>query len=349
MKATSNALVMILTMMIGATPTMWSSPLWAQSGPNERGDPVDAPKRHSTRLILLGTNGGPSASTLRSEPANLLVVDGTPYLVDAGPGVDRQIAAAGFKHADIRAIFITHHHIDHNGGLVPLISLIWFDTAWHNRPMPPVEIYGPPATEFLVHTALGYLSVSERIFRAGVPELVPAGPMFHAHDIDSDGQFYEDARIRVTSAENSHFHFRSEDVATGEDRSYSYRFDTPDGSVVFTGDTGPSDAATKLAQGADVLVSEVCACNDESAENPPPILGSQAALMREQEQFHMTHEHLTPEEVGKMASRAHVKVVILSHFVPGEDVDMTRFTAGVTRYFSGPVIPGQDLFEYDIR
>jgi ribonuclease BN (tRNA processing enzyme) len=341
--------MVVLAMIIGAMPIVWSSSAWSKSRSNEHGDTLDPPKLHSTRLILLGTNGGPSASTLRSEPANLLVVDGTPYLIDAGPGVDRQIAAAGLKHAAIRTIFITHHHIDHDGGLVPLISLIWFDTAWHNHSMPPVEIYGPPATQFLVHAAQDYLSVSERIFRAGVPELVPAGPMFQAHDIDNDGQFYEDARIRVTSAENSHFQFRSEDVATGQDRSYSYRFDTPNGSVVFTGDTGPSDAVTKLAQGADVLVSEVCACNDEPAENPPPTPDGHAASVQEHEQFHMTHEHLTPEEVGKMASKAHVKVVILSHFVPGEEVDMTKFTAGVTQYFSGPVIPGQDMFEYDIR
>ncbi len=193
---------------------------------------------HSTRLILLGTYGGPKATKFRSEPASLLVVDGKTYLIDAGPGVDRQIAWSGFRHADIGAIFITHHHIDHDAGLVPLISLIWFEKAWHNIATPPVQIYGPPATEFLTHTALDYLGVSERIFRAGVPRLPPGAPMFLAHDIDRDGQFFTDDKVRVTAAENSHYHFKSSDPQTGEDRSYSYRFDTQGGSVVFTGDTG---------------------------------------------------------------------------------------------------------------
>lgn len=328
--------VFVLTVaLIAATSS------WAQPGPP-----------HSTRLILLGTYGGPKATKFRSEPANLLVVDGKPYLIDAGPGVDRQIAWAGFKHADIRSIFITHHHIDHDAGLVPLISLIWFEKAWHNISTPPVQIYGPPATEFLTHTALDYLSVSERIFRAGVPQLPQAAAMFQAHDIDRDGQFFADDKVRVTAAENTHYHFKSSDAATGQDRSYSYRFDTQQGSVVFTGDTGPSDAVIALARNADVLVSEVCDCaEDPAGQTASAKPGSLAPTpLAEAEIFHMIHEHVTPEDVGKIAAAAHVKTVVLTHFVPGEDsqTDMSAFTAGVKKYFSGTVIAGSDLFEYDL-
>src|SRR5665213_269686 len=85
--------------------------------------PPAQPAAHSTRLILLGTAGGPNVRRFRSEPANLLVVDGTPYLIDAGPGVARQIVWAGFQLPQIRTVFITHHHIDHSAGLVSLISL----------------------------------------------------------------------------------------------------------------------------------------------------------------------------------------------------------------------------------
>lgn len=304
---------------------------------------------HSTRIIFLGTYGGPKAVKFRSEPATLLVADGAPYLVDVGAGTDRQLAWAGFRYSDVKAVFITHHHIDHDGGLVPFISLTWFEKAWHHLPPTSLGIYGPPSTTYLVHTALDYLSVSERIFRAGVPALPPSAGMFDAHDIAKDGLFFTDGDVRVTAAQNTHFHFPSRTPEGDLDRSYAYRFDTPAGAVVFTGDTGPSDAVVKLAEGADVLVSEVCACGD----GPPKSDGSPVRPpngLDAQQTFHMEHEHVTPEEVGAMAARAHVKTVILTHFVPGDDdeTDVTKYTAGVKKSFSGPVIAARDLFEFDL-
>jgi hypothetical protein len=64
--------------------------------------------------------------------------------------------------------------------------------------------------------------------------------------------------------------------------------------------------------------------------------------------FHMEQEHLTPEEVGKLAAKARVKTVVLTHFSPGLDgeTDVSGYTTGVRKYFSGTVIAGQDLFEY---
>lgn len=318
-----------------------------------RADTVGTRDVGMTRIILLGTDGGPRAYPARAEPGNLLVVDGVPYLIDAGPGVERQIALAGLQLGGVRTIFITHHHIDHDGGLPALMSMIWFDAAWDDRTPPPVQIYGPPATRFLTGAALDYLSVSERIFRSGVPALPPAAGSFRAHDIERNGEFYRDGRVTVTAAENTHFHFKSGSAATGRDLSFSYRFDTPKGSVVFTGDTGPSQAVTELARNADVLVSEVCLCDSPAAVHPTDTSDAgrrNAAAMDKEEDFHMHNEHLTPEEAGRLAAAAHVKVVILTHFVPGDGkADPTRFTAGVMKYFAGPVIPGKDLLEYDIR
>lgn len=306
-----------------------------------------------TRIILLGTDGGPRPYAARAEPGNLLVVNGTPYLIDAGPGVERQIALAGLKLADIRTIFITHHHIDHDGGLPSLLAMTWFDGAWADRTQPPVQLYGPPATQFLTRAALNYLSVSERIFRAGVPALQPAAAMFQAHDIHRNGVFYREGSVTVSAVENTHFHFKSGSASTGRDISFSYRFDTPNGSIVFTGDTGPSQAVADLARNADVLVSEVCLCDSQATIQPATQSDAAkrtAAAMAEEETFHMRNEHLTPEQVGQLATAAHVKVVILTHFVPGDGkADPTQFTAGVMKYFSGPVIPGKDLLEYDLR
>lgn len=306
---------------------------------------------HATRIILLGTEGGPAEDRSRAQPANLLVVDGKPYLIDAGADVAHRLVQAGYAPEEIGTIFITHHHIDHNAGLESLISFIWFGRAWNAISLPPVDIYGPPATRFIVKTALAYLSVSERIFRADVPGLQSAASMFKAHDIEHGGVVFEDQRIRVTAAENTHYRVPSSSPVTGPDMSYSYRFDTPAGSVVFTGDTGPSDAVAELARGADVLVSEVCTCREiaRAVLHDAKLPGELAR----QEAYHLRREHLTPEEVGRLASRAHVKLVVLTHLVSSASqndhaLETRQFTEGVHATYRGPVVVGKDLFEYDL-
>jgi ribonuclease BN (tRNA processing enzyme) len=297
---------------------------------------------HATRLILLGTAGGSAVSLVRSEPASLLVVHGKPYLIDVGAGVTYQLVKAGYQPASVHQVFITHHHADHDAGLEPLMSLQWSRRGLEALDSVPVDIYGPPATQFMVHAILDSIGVTERIWHAGVDQLRPAAPMFQAHDIDQDGLVYRDDLVRVTAVENSHFSFPSSGPS-GKDRSLAYRFDTPEGSVVFTGDTGPSRAVEHLAQDADVLVSEVFAPPADYANYVPK------TEIEKQMALHMAREHLTPEEVGRLASAAHAKMVILTHFVPGNSIeDMSIFTAGVKRQFAGPVIAGKDLFEYDL-
>src|SRR3981081_498946 len=49
--------------------------------------------RTTTQIVMLGT-GAPGPDPARSGPATAIVVNGTPYLVDFGPGVVRRAAAA---------------------------------------------------------------------------------------------------------------------------------------------------------------------------------------------------------------------------------------------------------------
>jgi ribonuclease BN (tRNA processing enzyme) len=117
----------------------------------------------------------------------------------------------------------------------------------------------------------------------------------------------------VTAVENTHFHIPAGSPYYGKYKSYAYRFQTPDRVIVFTGDTGPSDAVTELARDADILVSEI-----GSTEDLKQVLiknGTWQGMTPEQQTAfvrHLTEEHLTPEEVGKSAARANVKMVVLT-------------------------------------
>jgi ribonuclease BN (tRNA processing enzyme) len=127
-------------------------------------------------------------------------------------------------------------------------------------------------------------------------------------------------------------------------KSYAYRIETPHGAIVFTGDTGPSDAVVRLAKGADVLVSEVSdfatigAFVDRLAKQ-----NHWAPERRNQFMEHMTKEHLDIKDVGQMAAAAQVKSVLLYHWDPA---DPASYVAGVAKYFSGPVFGSADLQRY---
>src|SRR5262245_32330981 len=103
----------------------------------------------------LGVNSfdlvGWSGATLRAQFSNLLIVNDALYVVDAGDGVTRRIAKAGFNVRDVGTIFITHHHDDHTAGLGTLMS-----AAWDNQRIKPINVYGPPRTEDLVKAAVHF-------------------------------------------------------------------------------------------------------------------------------------------------------------------------------------------------
>jgi ribonuclease BN (tRNA processing enzyme) len=128
--------------------------------------------------------------------------------------------------------------------------------------------------------------------------------------------------------------------------SLSFRFDLPDRSIVYTGDTGPSDAVTALASGADLLVSELI--DPKFAETfvarGAPAQQKRAREMRE----HLTNHHITPDQVGQMAAKAKVHRVVITHLVAGRDpdVDTAPYVAGIRKWFDGPVEIAADLNRY---
>ena len=292
-------------------------------------------------LLTLGTASGPSTRPDRAQSSNLLTVNGTHYVIDAGDGVARRLAKAGIDLRKIGTIFITHHHDDHTAGLGTLMSL-----AWDHQRTKPIHVYGPPRTEELVKAAVQYFTISAEIRIADGGRTVPIAQVFLGHDVGT-GVIYEDANIKVTAVENSHFAFH-EAPAAGRHKSYSYRFDTPDRVIVFTGDTGASDAVTDLAKGADLLITETCSCEDrkqamiDDGRWQAMTSAEQAGMMRQATQGHMTFD-----VIGKMATRAAVKTVVLSHLTQrfGSD-DYTPWAEEVKKYFSGRVLVAEDLMEF---
>jgi ribonuclease BN (tRNA processing enzyme) len=299
----------------------------------------------TTRLILLGTDGGPRPNVDRAQPANLLIVNGAGYLIDAGNGVARQLVLAGVAPTTIHQIFITHNHDDHNADWGTLMGLEWTLGATE-----PVTVHGPPGTESMRSGFLRYFApnVAAR-YDEGVNSLAPE-KLMRAQDITRAGPVYQDANVRVTAVENCHFHFKSGNPAYGWQRSFAFRFQTPDRVVVFSGDTGPcGEVLTQFAKGADILVHEVIDLEaiEQRVRTPPPGTDTsaerRAALMR-----HLTLEHSGPEEVGRVAAGAGVSLLVLSHIVGGARAEEAeaRYLSGVRKHYAGRVVVAKDLMQF---
>lgn len=304
-----------------------------------------APPSADERLVLLGTGGGPIARVSRSQPANLLQVGKKTYVIDIGAGTSRQIVRAGLRPNAIDAVFITHLHFDHTAGIMGFMALDWQD-----RRKAPVRIYGPPGTQELVDRTLSALAGGEGIFRPQLPDLGPMAGVFSGSDWDVTNarEVYRDEEVTVTAVENSHYDtMHLEPTSHGIDRAYSYRFETGSRSIVFTGDTGPSAAVEKLARDVDVLVSEIIDIDAIAAS----LARRQAATGIDQTPLldHMKQEHLTPENVGRMAANARAKKLVLTHFAtpPGiEGIDKDALLADIRKHYGGPVEFGEDLAVY---
>jgi len=302
---------------------------------------AQSPPPSGTVLVTLGTAGGPLPRKDRAQSSNLLVVNGTLYLIDAGDGATRRIVQAGYDFRKVGKIFITHLHSDHDNGLATLIN-----SQWEYQRAEPTDIYGGGAVT-LVKGALDYLTPNADI-RWNEGKQRPMADTFHGHDIVA-GLVYQDANVKVTAVENTHFHFKPGMAAYGKYRSYSYRFETPGRVVFFTGDTGPSDAVVELAKGADLYVTETTSPEDVVDLYKKTGAWQQKAAV-EQEGFlrHMHEEHVTPEDIGKMAAKAVVKAVVMSHLGPtiNPDDDYQRYVDEAKKYYSGPITIAKDLMKF---
>lgn len=299
-----------------------------------------------TRVVMLGTQGGPLPTGQRAQPANAVVVQGRIYLVDAGNGVVRQLVQAGLDYRRVDHIFITHQHDDHNADWGTLMGLQW-STGRRSE----VHVHGPEGTEAMLAGFLRYFEPNARVRRADAPMLPPPESLFRAHDLKGPGLVYEDDLVKVTAAENCHYHFNpAAPAATARDRSYALRFQTPDKVVVFSGDTGQCADLVAFARDADLLVHEVVSLpliadslrRFMASQQGRPQPGLFEDLMK-----HMAADHTVPEDIGRLAAAARVKKVVLTHFVPGREGDAdSDYTDGVKQHFNGPVVAARDLMAF---
>ena len=278
-----------------------------------------------TRIVFLGTKGGPRVGNGASNPANLVVVNDTPFVIDCGMGVSRQLVNAGVPIPSVKYIFISHHHSDHNleyGNL--------FYNAWAAGLSTPIHSFGPKGIEAMTkeYWELNKFDVETRIADEGRPD--PRNLLI-AKDITDDGVVLKTPDVTVTA-------FRTPHPPIVD--NFAYKFETPDGTIVFSSDTAYNPKLAEFAKGADVLVHE---CLYIPAVDRLVAKTKNGATLKK----HLLDSHTSTENVGRIAAAAGVKTLVLSHFVPGDDPDVTDddWTRDVKTNFKGRIVVAKDLME----
>jgi ribonuclease BN (tRNA processing enzyme) len=286
--------------------------------------------------ITLGTMGGAIPSPNRSQPADLLVSGDQAILIDAGDGAAEQLAKAGVALARIHTIFISHLHFDHMGGLFAVLGLRFQISSPGT-----VTIYGPPGTKRMVDGLIAAMQPFAEV-GAGIPGQIPRQPEQGIAVVEiTGGQSVMVGSVKVTATTNTHYSFPVGSPEAARFQSLSLRFDLPDRSIVYTGDTGPSTNVERLARGADLLVSEVVDIDAAVASMKlvnPTLPPAALAMFRQ----HLTEQHLTPDQVAALAHDAGVKKVVLVHNDLSAD-GARAAEAVIARTYSGPVVAAHDL------
>lgn len=296
--------------------------LWQVAVSGEVAREVPFAQKSPTQVVLLGT-GTPNADPDTSGPAVAIVVNDTPYVVDAGPGVVRRAAAAarkgvaGLQVSKLRRLFITHLHSDHTAGYPDFI----FTPAVLDRDAP-LEVFGPPGTRRMTDHILKAYSEDIDLRINGLEPAKPRGYEVRARDV-RPGIIYRDGNVTVKAFAVSHGSWK---------HAYGYRFETPDKTIVISGDCTFSESVIENCNGCDILIHEVYSTAGFARREP------------EWQKYHAVF-HTSSKQLSALASKARPGLVVLYHqLLWGATPEQLLEEIGAG--YSGRVVFGKDLDVY---
>lgn len=274
------------------------------------------------KVTMLGT-GSPRPDIERSGPSQLLTVDDVPILIDCGEGTTLQLQKAGVAPENVHYLFFTHLHTDHTMGYLQFLFGGW---ELGRRKL---TVIGPKGTKRFHET---FLEMNKEDIEYRLSLGRPKNGLLDVQviEVNKPGEVVTDLPMKITAAEMEH------SILT-----YAYRFDIGEKSIVFSGDTAPTDSIVEISKNADLLVQDCCLAPNKRYSNQK-LTGEKKALWDR-----INQTHCTPEQAGEIAAKANVKNLILTHFLP--DIDVEKTYERTRRTYSGNVIVPKDLDEFVIK
>ena len=284
------------------------------------------------RIHVIGA-GTPTPTPNRYGSSFVVEVAGEQLMVDCGPATTYKMVRAGLWPTNVDYLFFTHHHFDHDVDF-PCFLLTRWDQGTDKADQ--LQVFGPGPTERLTEGILGEDGLWNQDWRSRVNH--PVGqkvyenrggtlprkpPDVLAKDI-GPGKVFSSRDWEITAATAEHVQPYMDSLA--------YRLETPDGSVVFTGDTRPCHTVQELATGADVLLC-MCWGDQEVVEAS----GESAAVCG-------------TLDAARMAREAGVGKLVLIHV--GADLDdgaaREKAIADIRQVYQGELVFSEELTAFDV-
>jgi ribonuclease Z len=305
------------------------------------GDRTDLVEDGSLHVVLCGT-GSPLADPERAGPCTAVLAGGHFFLVDAGPGSQRQVAIERLPRPRLDGILLTHFHSDHIGEVGEAVLQSW--VAGRSQPL---AVYGPPGVEQVVDGVrqMYTFDTQYRVAHHGAEAMPPAAGVPLAKTVtlpaaDGETVVFDADGLKITAFAVDHA-----PVAP----AYGYRFDYRGRSIVISGDTKKSDNLIRHAQGVDLLVHEALAARMIAPVNEyakAEGLTRWAKLTSD-----VVNYHTTPVQAAEVAKAANARMLALTHIVPPlpNFIAKRMFMRGVSSVWDGPVELGKDGMHFKLQ
>ena len=274
---------------------------------------------------VLGS-GGPEMNDKRASSAYLVWMDDQArVLVDFGGGASLRFEQSGASINDLDAVLFSHFHVDHSADFPALVKASFF--SGRERDLP---VMGPSGNR-LLPGPVGFLSA---LF--GRPD--SAYPYLSEYLSTSDNADYHLKPVTIDKAGGISRRIvlrpgvsvQAVPVYHGPLPALAWRVDVGNCSVVFSGDMNNTrHTLAKLAKGADILI----------AHNAIPEGSTGVAR----------NLHMPPSEIGRIAAKAGVKKLVLSHRMLrtlGQEAETLK---NIQQFYAGPVEFADDLDRFEIQ
>lgn len=283
------------------------------------------------RITLLGT-GGPRPDPERQGPATLVEASGLRLLFDAGRGVATQLARTGVRTADLDAVFITHHHFDHIGGLGDLLM-----AAWNNGRIEPLIVIGPLGTKEIISALFDHVYARDIEFRIaedwalGHPLEPPQTTIDVREMLNGSMELPHGVHVEVGKVEHGSTVL---DLPIEQWSTLGYRVDAEGKSIAISGDAVAGASLGELAANTSALVMCAYLSEDEITTDADRFLTEQILSGAPQ--------------AAVIAADAGAERLILTHIREKSDQAGETMRDQVATVFDGEVIVGEDLMTIDV-